>query len=301
MIKKALIFFLAITVLACKGKKEIKTESNFKIGVVSDCQYCFCEPNKDFKRYYKNSTKKLATAVNELNTNNLAYTVHLGDFIDRDFNSFDSVLPIWNTLKSQHYQVLGNHDFSVEDSLKEHVPRKMGMDNRYYSIKKNNWRFIVLDGNDLSFFATTSNKKKQETDSIYKLLKSEGYKNIQTWNGGLSLEQLKWVQSELDSSLIKKEKVGFYCHFPVAEKDTMHSLWNYNQFFKLIDQYNNVKFYFNGHNHAGGYFARKGVHFLTFKGMVDYADSTAYSVATISRDTIFIKGFGREKSRNLEL
>lgn len=298
MINKALIFFLVFTTLGCKEEK-IKAESNFKIGIVSDCQYCNCDMKSN--RYYKNSTFKFNNAINEFNNHDLDYTIHLGDFIDRDFNSFDSVLPIWNTLKSEHYHVLGNHDFSVEDILKESVPEKMGMKSRYYSIKRNNWRFIVLDGNDLSFFGTTSNKKKQETDSLYNLLKSNGYKNIQTWNGGLSLEQLKWVQDELNSSVVENEKVGFYCHFPVDEKDTTHSLWNYDQFLKLIDHYSNVKFYFNGHNHAGGYFARNGVHFLTFKGMVDYADSTAYSVATISKDTIFIKGYGREKSINLEL
>ncbi|KJD35404.1 phosphoesterase [Tamlana sedimentorum] len=298
-----LLFGLVISFFACK--KEVKqakqqSASSFKIGIVADCQYCFCEPNTDFGRYYKKSTQKLAKAVSELNTYNLDYTVHLGDFIDKNFASFDSVLPIWNNLKSEHHHVLGNHDFSVADSLKGNVANKMGLQNRYYSIINNNWRFIVLDGNDLSFFGALTEAKKAETDSMYNQLKSEGYKNIQKWNGGLSFEQLKWVKSELEQSVKNNENVGFYCHFPVAENDTMHSLWNYNQFFKTIDNYNNVKFYFNGHNHAGGYFKRKGVHYVTYKGMVDFADSTAYSVATVFKDSILIKGFGRENSRNLK-
>ena len=299
MIKNLLVFFLTIVLLSCNNTNFKSTETAFKVGIVSDCQYCNCDA-KTGTRFYKKSINKLKYAVNELNTYQLDYTIHLGDFIDRDFNSFDSVLPIWHQLKSEHYHVLGNHDFSVENSLKSSVPKKMGLTNRYYSFKKNNWRFIVLDGNDLSFFAATTTEKKNQTDSLYNQLKKEGYKNIQTWNGGLSLAQLKWVKRELDSSLIKKENIGFYCHFPVSEKDTMHSLWNYNQFFKLIDNYNNVKFYFNGHNHAGGYFKRKNVHYLTFKGMVDFADSTAFSVATLAKDSIIVKGYGREKSRILK-
>ncbi|KJD32534.1 phosphoesterase [Tamlana nanhaiensis] len=291
---------LLVAFVACKKEAKVPEASNFKIGIVADCQYCFYEPNADFGRYYKQSTKKLAKAVAELNTHDLEYTVHLGDFIDRDFASFDSVLPIWKTLKSDQHHVLGNHDFSVADSLKAIVSRKMEMPNRYYSVQYNNWRFIILDGNDLSFFGALTDAKKAETDSMYKQLKSEGYKNIKKWNGGLSAEQLQWVKSELDQSAENNENVGFYCHFPVAEKDTMHSLWNYNQFFKTIDKFNNVKFYFNGHNHAGGYFKRKGVHYVTYKGMVDFANSTAYSVATVYKDSVLIQGFGRENSRNLK-
>ena len=298
--KKNLLLLLVILFFACKTKVKTKDNFNFKIGIVADCQYCFCD-DINLKRYYKNSPKKLEEAVKQLNQNKLLYTIHLGDFIDRDFSSFDSVLPIWNYLKSEHYHVLGNHDFSVEDSLKPLVPQKMGLKNRYYSFKNNNWRFIILDGNDLSFFGALDDEKKAETDSVYNKLKSEGYKNIQNWNGGISSKQLKWVKTQLDSAEVKHENVGFYCHFPVSEKDTLHSLWNYNDFFKLIDNYDNVKFYFNGHNHAGGYFKRKGVHFVTFKGMVDYADSTAYSTATIYKDSIIISGYGREESRILKL
>ena len=58
---------------------------------------------------------------------NLSFVVHLGDFIDRDFESFDKVVPIYNRLKAPHYHVLGNHDFEVADDKKALVPTKLGL------------------------------------------------------------------------------------------------------------------------------------------------------------------------------
>jgi hypothetical protein len=45
-----------------------------------------------------------------------------GDFIDRDFESFDVVGPIFNKLRMPKYHVLGKHDFSVEDHLNPTFP-----------------------------------------------------------------------------------------------------------------------------------------------------------------------------------
>ena len=48
--------------------------------------------------------------VKELNTHDLKFVIHLGDFIDRDYDSFDKVLPIYQTLKMPAYHASGNHD-----------------------------------------------------------------------------------------------------------------------------------------------------------------------------------------------
>ncbi|WP_245802595.1 metallophosphoesterase [Arenibacter palladensis] len=288
------------TLVGC-GTKDPKTEPNqeLAIGIVADCQYCHCESTPS--RFYKNSPVKLQNAVDSLNSSPLDYAIHLGDFIDRDFSSFDTVGPIWNTLKTKKFQVLGNHDFSVADSLKPLVPGKMNLKQRYYSFAEQNWRFIVLDGNDLSYQGAISAKKIAQTDSLYNLLSKSNPPNLQTWNGGLSHEQLKWVESELILAQKNKENVGFYCHFPVLGEDKVHRLWNSPQFLALIDQYPNVKFYFNGHNHNGDYAERHGVHYLTFKGMVDTQSTSAFAKVRVTKDSILIQGYGREPSRSLKI
>jgi hypothetical protein len=285
--------------MSCKNDTKSILSDNFEIGIITDCQYCNCEDNS--VRFYKNSTNKLRSAVNILNTHNLSYTIHLGDFIDRDFESFDSVLPIWSQLKSEKRHVLGNHDFNVADSLKPFVLGKLELKKRYYSFEKNNWRFIVLDGNDLSYYGAADQTKKTQTDSLFNRLEKENPPNLQMWNGGFSLEQLNWVKNELDEATKKNEKVGFYCHFPAVKEGEMHNLWNYKHFLKVIEPYGNVKFYFNGHNHAGDYIEKNGVHHLTFRGMVNTKDSTAFAIVAFTKDSIFVKGYGREISRRLKI
>ncbi|WP_242118230.1 metallophosphoesterase [Aestuariivivens sediminicola] len=289
---------LVLLFLACKlGEK--KSSGYFDVGIIADCQYCDCDASGI--RYYRTASGRLQEAVNVFNSKELKYVVHLGDFIDREFSSYNAVVPIWNTLKANKRHVLGNHDFSVADTLKPLVLSKLGLTHRYYSFKVNSWRFIVLDGNDLSAHGAISAEKKKETDSLFKVLQKDSLPNLKPWNGGLSRDQLAWVKGELDDALRNDERVGFYCHFPVARPLEMHNLWNDSQFLNLIEGYSNVKFYFNGHNHNGDYTEKNGVHFLTFKGMVDTPDTSAFSIARITEDSILIKGYGRENSRRLKI
>ena len=158
-----------------------------------------------------------------------------------------------------------------------------------------------MDGNDLSYHGAISNTKKKQTDSLFNRLKKEELPNLQTWNGGLSTAQLQWVKEELDAAKSKSEYVGFYCHFPSARDGEVHNLWNYKQFLQLIDTYDNVKFYFNGHNHNGDYLQRNGVHHLTFKGMLDTENTSAFATVKFTKDSIIVIGYGRESSRYLKI
>ncbi len=59
--------------------------------------------------------------------------------------------------------------------------------------------------------------------------------------------------------------------------------------------------YFNGHNHAGNYVERDGIHYVNFHGMVDTPDSSAFAIVEIAGDRLEIQGFGREPSHSLTL
>jgi|TARA_B110000238_G_C16000891_1_gene384403 manganese-dependent ADP-ribose/CDP-alcohol diphosphatase len=292
-VKKKLLFLLGfLAIIACKETKKM----SFKIGIISDCQYCDCTVK--WNRHYKKAPHRLEQAIKTLNKDTLNYTIHLGDFIDKDFKSLDSVLPLWKKLKSKSYHVLGNHDFEVKDSLKTVVISRLDLQNRYYSFIEKDWRFIVLDGNDLSFHGALTQEKKQQTDSLFNLLKDKKIPYLKKWNGGFSLEQLSWINKELELSIKKNQKVGFYCHFPIFPID-QHNIWNRDQFLSLIKPYNNVKIFFNGHNHEGAYQIENKVHYVTFKGMVDTEHTSAFAKVQFDKDTIRIQGFHREQSRKL--
>jgi predicted phosphodiesterase len=294
MKKNILFLALLLAVVSCKEKKE----TSFKIGIISDCQYCDCDVKWD--RYYKKAPQRLAEAIAVLNRDSLKYSIHLGDFIDKDFKSLDRILPLWKKLKSPSYHVLGNHDFEVKDSLKAAVIKQLNLKKRYYSFVEQDWRFIVLDGNDLSFHGALTTAKKEQTDSLFNLLKDNKLPYLKKWNGALSSDQLTWVQGELDAAVKNNQKVGFYCHFPIFPID-QHNIWNREQFLSLIKPYNNVKIFFNGHNHAGAYQMENNVHYVTFKGMVDTKSTSAFAKVQFDKDTVSIEGFYREPSRKLVL
>jgi len=111
---------------------------------------------------------------------------------------------------------------------------------------------------------------------------------------------MTWVQKELDSAVKKNQKVGFYCHFPIFPID-QHNIWNREQFLSIIKPYANVKIFFNGHNHAGAYQMENNVHYLTFKGMVDTENTSAFAKVQFNKDTITVEGYYREPSRKLVL
>jgi manganese-dependent ADP-ribose/CDP-alcohol diphosphatase len=294
MKKNILFLALLLAVVSCAEKKD----TFFKIGIISDCQYCDCDVKWD--RYYKKAPQRLEEAIAILNTDSLDYTIHLGDFIDKDFESLYRILPIWKKLKSPSYHVLGNHDFEVKDSLKEEVIKQLNLKKRYYSFVKEDWRFIVLDGNDLSFHGALTRTKKEQTDSLFNLLKNKEIPYLKKWNGALSSDQLTWVKGELDAAIKNNQKVGFYCHFPIFPID-QHNIWNREQFLSLIKPYENVKIFFNGHNHAGAYQIENNVHYVTFKGMVDTKNTSAFAKVQFQKDTVSIEGFYREPTRKLVL
>ena len=287
-----LFAFLAITILSF-GADPRPGSPLFRFGAVADCQYCEATSKN---RKYKLSPKKLTVCVEHYNQMELSFVVHLGDFIDRDFESFDKVVPIYNQLKAPHYHVLGNHDFEVADDKKALVPAKLGLKQRYYDFTRKGWRFIAIDGNDVSLYAWPKGDPRTKAAAEY-------YKSLKprppSWNGAVGDEQLKWIEAKLQAATKAKERVMLFCHFPVYPKNG-HNLWNAAALTDLLARYPCVAAYFNGHNHAGNYGQSDGIHYLTLKGMVD-TEQSSYSVIEVYADRLVVKGFGRETERELPL
>ncbi len=176
---------IGFLLFAC-GCTLIKKPKNvqYAFGAIADCQYHDIKGNG--VRKYSLSKSKLSNCVEKFNKMDLEYVVHLGDFIDRDFESFDVLNPIFNTLHMPKYHVLGNHDFSVKDDLKKDVPKKMGLTERYYDFYVKGWRFIVLDGNDISFHANPKNSEewKMHLNTIFRIISSHqnGMEPLETNN-----------------------------------------------------------------------------------------------------------------------
>ena len=292
-----ILFFLHLIFFTNYGQqfKIAKTsKSQFSIGVIADCQYC----NKEGIgiRKYSKSKEKLERCVAYFNTLDLAYTIHLGDLIDSGWESFETVGPIFNRLLTDRYHVLGNHDFSVPDEKKAAVYSRMDMPSEYYDFKLEGWHFVVLNGNDISFHAYPSDSKEYNLASTYY---EQNKISSPRWNGAIGDDQMAWLKNILEKATKENEKVILYCHFPVYPEN-IHNLWNADEVIALLENYPVVKAYINGHNHEGNYGFKNGIHYLTFKGMVD-TNETAYGIVTFFTDHIAVIGYGREGDKILKI
>lgn len=268
-----------------------------KVGILTDCQYCNC--SSEGNRIYKGSLRKLDSCIRQLNSLSLDAIFHLGDMIDHDYGSYDSVLPRFQQFRPPLHLVLGNHDYMIKKRYKPGLTGRLGMTKDHYVVDLANWRFIILNGDDLSYSAPQDKDKKQERNDMVSDQYGQLRFNGMPWNGGIGKEQMKWLESLLDESENTHRNVIVLCHFPLFTKEN-HNLFNNREVFQLIARYLCVKAYFNGHYHSGNYKAREGIHLVNFKGMVD-SQENAFSVVTLTFDSILIKGYGREPDRRLKI
>jgi predicted phosphodiesterase len=270
-----------------------------RFGIVADPQYAPAAPAMN--RYYANSLWKLSEAVEAFNAVDLHFVVTLGDIIDRHWESYGHILPIYDRLRHRNLFLLGNHDFEVAPDYLSSVPRILGLERRYYDFAIEGIRFVVVDGNDVSLFAHRKNSPHflLAADRLQEM-KARGEPNAREWNGGMSEAQYAWLDAVMDRAEAAGEKIIILGHYPVHPK-TKLSMWDADRFVKLVGARRNFLAYFNGHDHAGNYGIFGGKHFVNFKGMVETATDTAYAIATLHPDRIEIEGFGTEPSRSLAI
>lgn len=268
----------------------------FSFGIIADVQFCDCDPAGS--RYYRNSTGKLREALNTLSGSKPEFVINLGDLIDRDIKSFVKVTDIIDSSGLKMWHVTGNHDYSVEPRYKKRLPLPLPSGDGYYSFVHMGFRFIALNGNDMSTYASGNNKTIKEAAEYIRVLKESGSLNALDWNGGLGTRQLDWLKRELDISALANEKVILLCHFP-AFPDNRHNLLNYREVLSLLKNYSHISAWLNGHNHAGNYGNFNRIHFVTFKGMVETEDTGSFALVEVYPNKIWIRGSGREKSQIL--
>jgi 3',5'-cyclic AMP phosphodiesterase CpdA len=269
----------------------------FSFGIVSDVQY------SDYKhigtRFYRSSPWKLREAMTKLKNDSVRFVINLGDLIDRDFGSYKSMLDIIDSTGLKVYHVAGNHDYSVDRQFIKRLPVLTPSKKGYYSFVYYNFRFICLNGNELSTYISNNKTAIKEAERNLSAMKERGEINAVEWNGGISDEQIKWLKKELDKAIAAGEKVILICHFPVSP-DNVHNLLNYKAVLPLLDNYRNILAWFNGHNHAGNYSKLNMIHFVTFKGMVETESDNSFARIDVYNNKLYIKGYGREKSQILD-
>lgn len=275
-----------------------KTEPVLKIGLVADAQYAD-QPTAG-KRYYRESLWKLAEAIDTFNYHQVDFVQSLGDVIDKDWRSYDSILPIFDQLKPgiETYQLLGNHEFSIDSTYLKGLLERLALPNYYYSYAEKSWRFVVLDATDYAYFSNpVHNRDTSQVNAYFDKAKEES--NQQPWNGGIGEQQQIWLKQQLDSATLLNQKVILFSHLPLRPEGNRHNLWNDYEITEILENSPNVVAFINGHNHAGDYVFKNGIHYITLFGMVDTKISS-YGILELYKDSLILRGYGNQKSMRLD-
>lgn len=270
-----------------------------RFGVVADAQYADAEAQGE--RHYRATPEKLRAAVECLAAEKLAFTFHLGDLIDRDFRSFDALLPLLAGLGHPVHQLLGNHDYDVADADKPRVAAKLGMPADYYCFRNRGLRFVVTDTNAVSTYKHPRGTAECAAgEAMLRRLEQAGQLSAKPWNGGVDDRQLEWLEGELAAADVAGERAIVFGHHPLWPVDP-HQAWNAEAVLAVLERHQSVAAWFNGHNHAGAYGLRKGIHHVTFRSLLHRPETTAWAVVGVFTDRIEIAGRGREESRVLKI
>jgi manganese-dependent ADP-ribose/CDP-alcohol diphosphatase len=268
----------------------------FSFGIIADVQYADYDPVGT--RFYRSSLKKLREAVTSFRNDSADFIINLGDLIDKDYRSYKPVLDIIDSSRLKTYHVSGNHDYSVDPRYKRQLPVLQPSQKGYYSFVYNKFRFIFLNGNEISTYISTNKAKINKANEYLTRLKNEGETNALDWNGGISSEQLEWLDNQINEASVNNEKILLFCHFPVIPEN-VHNLLNYKDVLQILEKHQNIIAWFNGHNHEGNYGNFNMIHFITFKGMVETDSTNSFALVEVYKNKIWIRGNGREKSQIL--
>ncbi|MEQ8766440.1 MAG: metallophosphoesterase [Planctomycetota bacterium] len=293
------IFTTLLALLSLQGTPE----PAFRFGIVADVQYA--DKDTAGKRHYRTSLERLKRCVGELNRHDLAFVVQLGDLIDEPGEeNLARVLAAWEPLKSPLRHVLGNHEFAAPGERGD-VLRRLGLTSGDYDFRVGSWRFVVLDSVDVSLSGgwPEGHPNRQQASDWLATLKESGNKNAQSWNGGLSERQTLWLEGVLSSARERDERVVVFSHLPLLEaaSSEWHLLWNHAEVVRRLESSGVVAAVFCGHDHAGGYAERDGIHHVTVNGMVEAPEKNAWGIVEVHADRLELKGFGSQPSRTLPL
>jgi 3',5'-cyclic AMP phosphodiesterase CpdA len=254
----------------------------FSFGVLADVQYADRDPA--IGRFYRAALGKLREAVAELNRGDLAFVVQLGDLVDGGWEAYDDALAALEDARAPVYHVPGNHDFDVAPERKGEVLCRLGLARGRYAFAVPGvagWRGVVLDGTRLSTCAWPEGSPGHRAGQAeMERLAAAGAPNAKEYNGGIGAAQAAWLRGVLRDAADAGERVLVFCHFPVWPATAA---------------------YLCGHRHEGCTAERRGIHYLTFRGIVEAARENAFARVDVYPDRLHVEGYGLEPTRTLAL
>jgi calcineurin-like phosphoesterase family protein len=160
--------------------------------------------------------------------------------------------------------VLGNHCLALS---RQELMAVFGLRSPFYAFTMKGFRFLVLDGMDVSALRLPETSEDFQTLAVFR-----AHPELHDYCGAVGLQQRLWLKWELQEADRAGERVIVVCHFPLLPEttDQKHGLlWNHAEIAELIASFSNVQACLSGHYHYGSYARYRRIHFVVFPAFVN--------------------------------
>ncbi len=211
---------------------------------------------------------------------NVDFLLQLGDLINgsetHKHEELRQVSSIFKAFRGIIRHVIGNHCLALP---RRELQEALGLQNAYYTFTMRGFRFIVLDGMDVSVL------RAPETEEDCQLLAHfRAHPELHDYCGAIGSRQKAWLQKKLEEAEHFGEKVIIICHFPLLEEttDQRHGLlWNHREIATVLASSPAVKVCLSGHYHYGGYAQLYDLHFVVLPAFVNRSAHPRFTCGTV--------------------
>lgn len=201
--------------------------------------------------------------------------------------------------------MIGNHCLEVGRS---HLMHKLGFKSErgYYSrILPHKWKLIVLDTTEMSGHSGFPEDSWQCQEAREFQEKFGDQEQMSSWNGGITIEQMRWLSLELEIAERHGERVIVASHHQVSKgaARATHLAWNHEGIRRVLLDSPAFCIALAGHDHIGGYVASPcGRHFITLEALLEAPeDSNAFGILRVFDDRLEIIGRGTVTDRVMRI
>jgi manganese-dependent ADP-ribose/CDP-alcohol diphosphatase len=223
---------------------------------------------------------ELRASLDDWQHNDVDFLLQLGDLIKgseahkhEELRQISSIIkPFPATIR----HVIGNHCLSIP---RQELMAALGLQTPFYTFTIKGFRFMVLDGMDVSVLGIPETDEDRQTIAFFR-----SHPELHDYCGAVGIRQLAWLQKELDAAERAAEQVIAICHFPLLPEttDQRHGLlWNHKEITGLLASSPAVKACISGHFHYGGYALHRDIHFVVLPAFVNRSEHPRFTSGTV--------------------
>lgn len=289
------LLFLSFFVVSVLAGATSSTEP-LQVGIFTDLHAH--DTNNPIERLVMvNYRERLGACIDAMNAWPADLMMQLGDYINGRFvigadpgdparipAILEDAESIYAQFNGPRYHVIGNHD--VQDLSKKEFLKRVPMTATYYSFDAGGYHFVVLDAQ--------YSRQGEDFNNVFYVVQ-----------GNIPSFQLDWLEEDLAAT----DRQTIVCvHQRLDVEYDFRSggpeIYNAEEVKALLEESGKVIAIFQGHDHDGAYSQIDGIHYVTFRALIDRAEPTPPSWAAVTLDpvnrTITIEGAGEQVDYHLD-